>query len=189
MRRDPGKRAHNNENEIENNHMSALNVVKQRDRVVLVTDGACWDVNTGLLRGFPTKVATLPALPAVFATRGNPLATPIWGHLLSNRFQSFDAMVAGIEDAIPDIHRQVKLMCRNQGDTDSPIVIAGWSHERQRPEAYVIRLTEDDAGGTLEETAEGPPAVTLQAPCTEQSYDLAIRAARGIRPLRRGGYG
>jgi hypothetical protein len=27
--------------------MSALNIVKQRDRLVLVTDGAVWDVNKG----------------------------------------------------------------------------------------------------------------------------------------------
>jgi hypothetical protein len=49
---------------------------------------------------------------------------------------------------------QVKLACRNQGDTDSPLVIAGWSHDRNRPEAYLIRTTEDAFGATLEETAE-----------------------------------
>jgi hypothetical protein len=67
--------------------MSALNIIKQRDRVVLVTDGAAWDVNTGILRGFPTKQATLPSLPAVFATRGTPLATPVFAHLLGYRFR------------------------------------------------------------------------------------------------------
>jgi hypothetical protein len=29
--------------------MSALNIIKQRDRVVLVTDGAVWDVNAGVV--------------------------------------------------------------------------------------------------------------------------------------------
>jgi hypothetical protein len=30
--------------------MSAINVIRQRDRVVLVTDGAAWDVNAGIVR-------------------------------------------------------------------------------------------------------------------------------------------
>lgn len=132
--------------------MSAINVIRQRDRVVLVTDGAVWDVNAGIIRGFPAKQATLPSLPAVFATRGAPLATPVFAFLLDYRFRSFDALIAGIEAAIPDIHAQVKLTCR--GDTDSPLVIAGWSHDRNRPEAYLIRTTEDAFGATLEETAE-----------------------------------
>ena len=53
--------------------MSALNVVRQKNRVILVTDGAVWDVSTGILDGFPAKQATLPSLPAVLATRGAPL--------------------------------------------------------------------------------------------------------------------
>jgi hypothetical protein len=50
--------------------VSALNVIKQRDRVVVVTDGAVWDVRTGVIAGFPCKQATLPSHPAVLATRG-----------------------------------------------------------------------------------------------------------------------
>jgi hypothetical protein len=57
---------------IESTHMSAINVVRQRDRVVLVTDGAVWDVNAGIVVGFPTKAAAILteiALPATRARR------------------------------------------------------------------------------------------------------------------------
>jgi hypothetical protein len=67
--------------------MSAINVIRQRDRVILVTDGAVWDVNAGIIQGFPAKQATLPSLPAVFATRGAPLATPVFAFLLGYRFR------------------------------------------------------------------------------------------------------
>jgi hypothetical protein len=143
--------------------MSALNVVKQRDRVVLVTDGAVWDVNAGVLQGFPAKQATMPSLPAVFATRGAPLATPVFAHLLGLRFQSFDAMIVGIENELPDIHARVRLLCR--GNVNEPIVIAGWSRERNRPEAYIIRTSEDVSTTTMEgplEEAILPPVYRLQ---------------------------
>jgi len=73
--------------------MSALNIVKQRDRVVLVTDGAVYDMSTGVVQGFPAKQTTMPSLPGVLATRGAPLATPVYAHLLGLRFQSFDALI------------------------------------------------------------------------------------------------
>jgi hypothetical protein len=120
--------------------MSALNIIKQRDRVVLATDGAVYDVGTGALQGFPAKQATMPSLPAVFATRGSPLATPTFAHLLGLRFQSFDDLVARIENELPDVHARVRLLCR--GNVNEPIVIAGWSRERNRPEAYFIRTAE-----------------------------------------------
>jgi hypothetical protein len=63
-----------------------------------------WDVNAGIVVGFPTKAAAIPSWPGVLATRGAPAATPLFAHFLSFRFQSFDAMVLGLEDAIADIH-------------------------------------------------------------------------------------
>jgi hypothetical protein len=63
--------------------MSAINVIRQRDRVVLVTDGAAWDVNAGIVVGFPTKAAAIPSWPGALATRGAPAATPLFAHFLS----------------------------------------------------------------------------------------------------------
>jgi len=105
--------------------MSALNVIRQRDRVVLVTDGAVYDTSTGVVQGFPAKQITLPSLPAVLATRGAPLATPVYGHLLGCRFQSFDELIASIENELPGVHARIKFLCR--GNVNEPIFIAGWS--------------------------------------------------------------
>src|SRR5262245_35068723 len=79
--------------------MSALNVVKQKDRIVVVTDGLTYDGNTGVVRGFQSKQATLPSLPCVIATQGAPLATPLFAHFVGCHFSSFDDLVAGIERA------------------------------------------------------------------------------------------
>jgi hypothetical protein len=150
--------------------MSALNIICQRDRVIMVTDGACWDVNTGIVSGYPCKQATMPVLPAVLATRGSPLATPILAHLLGNKFQTFDALVTGIEGMICGVHKELKSWCRDHGDTDEPVVIAGWSRDRNRPEAYMLSMTEEvSSGETVEETAEiratavRPPPYKLHA--------------------------
>jgi hypothetical protein len=105
--------------------MSALNVIRQRDRVVLVTDGAVYDTSTGVVQGFPAKQITLPSLPAVLATRGAPLATPVYGHLLGCRFQSFDELIASIENELPGVHARIKFLCR--GNVNEPIFIAWWS--------------------------------------------------------------
>ena len=105
--------------------MSALNVIKQRDRVILSTDGAVYDMNTGVVQGFPAKQITLPSLPAVLATRGAPLATPVYGHLLGCSFQSFDELIASIENELPGVHARIKFLCR--GNVNEPIFIAGWS--------------------------------------------------------------
>ena|SRR5215467_2418777 len=117
--------------------MSALNVVKQKDRVVLITDGAVYDVNTGVIRGFPTKAVAVPSWPGVVAVQGTPLACPLFAHHLS-RFQSWDSMVAEAEDNIRAIHEEVRAMCR-QG-ADEPIILAGWSERRNQSEAYTESL-------------------------------------------------
>src|SRR5262249_29358687 len=81
---------------------------------------------------------------------------------LGFRFSSFDDMVAGIEDEIRDIHAQVKATCRN-GYTDGLMAVAGWSHGRNRPEAYVIQTNDDLFCATLEEDAE-TTAQAIQSP-------------------------
>jgi hypothetical protein len=42
--------------------MSAINVIRQRDRVVLFTDGAVWDGNAGIVVGFPNQGGGNPIL-------------------------------------------------------------------------------------------------------------------------------
>ena len=72
-------------------------------------------------------------------------------------------MITSIENELPDVHAQVGLLCR--GNVDEPIFIAGWSHARGRPEAYIIRTAEDISSTTMEEPLEEailPPVYKLQ---------------------------
>jgi len=55
--------------------MSALNVIVQRDRVVVVTDAAAYDANSGIVMGFGVKQAAIASWPGALATRGAALAT------------------------------------------------------------------------------------------------------------------
>jgi hypothetical protein len=68
--------------------MSATNVIKQRDRVVLVTDAAAFDGNTGIIVGFPTKAAAILSWPGVLATRGNQAQHDPCGDDRRDRWQS-----------------------------------------------------------------------------------------------------
>src|SRR5262245_18497962 len=124
--------------------MSALNVVKLRDRVIVVTDAASYSADSGIVMGFGVKQATLPHLPAVIGVRGAPLAVAQYAHFLGFRVQSFDALVAGIEAALPDVTRQVQRLCAahdGRRGVDEPIDIAGWSRARNRPESYTIAVS------------------------------------------------
>jgi hypothetical protein len=117
--------------------VSALNIVVRRDSVLVVTDAVAFDTRSGAVVDFATKAAPIPSWPAVLATRGDPAATPLFASALGGRFKTFDAAVLGVGGAIADIHAQVKGACR--GDTDSPIVLAGWSNDRQSARSLSTR--------------------------------------------------
>jgi len=50
----------------------------RRDGVIVVTDAAAFNVNTGIVVGFPTKAAAIPSWPGALANRGAPAATPLF---------------------------------------------------------------------------------------------------------------
>jgi hypothetical protein len=52
--------------------MSAINLIRQRDRVVLVTDGAVWDVNAGIVVGLPNQGGGNPILARRARDPGQP---------------------------------------------------------------------------------------------------------------------
>lgn len=86
------------------------------------------------------------------------LGIAILAQELSWRFQTFDEVVAGIENALPALVEKY--------DFREPIelVIAGWSAERKKPESYVIETSDDTPDGMAEEAADTallPNAFTL----------------------------
>lgn len=119
--------------------MTAINIVKQRNRVHLVTDAAYWGPD-GRIGCFGAKMFPLPNLPAVIATRG-PLTAPFeFGLRFSVAFTSFDDMVDRIEDELPDIYEAcLQQFAEELGAmANVDLILAGWSAARNRPEAYLI---------------------------------------------------
>jgi hypothetical protein len=70
--------------------MSALNIIKffPSSAVVMVTDAGSFNVDSGELISLGVKQAPVASWPGVVATRGAPLATPLYGHLLGLKFQT-----------------------------------------------------------------------------------------------------
>lgn len=64
--------------------------------------------------------------------RGGAFAITITAQALSWRFQTFDALVSGIESELPSIVKQYGFV------QDVELLIAGWSRARNRPDSYVI---------------------------------------------------
>jgi hypothetical protein len=118
--------------------VTAINVVCQHAHkcIHIVTDAAVYDTN-GIVHSFGPKLFPVPHWPGAVGVRGTAIAVPLLGHELSHRFCSFDALVAGIEGALPE-------MVDHWGLPNAiELIIAGWSTERNQPESYVIETTDD----------------------------------------------
>jgi hypothetical protein len=131
--------------------VTAINICRQADRVVMVTDGASWSAETGAIVSFANKTDVVPHLSAAFAIRGPTLAGPLFSHLLGREFENFDEMIAGIEDALPRMHGLCVPLF--DGHEDIELAIAGWSAERNRAESYMMRTSQRVFGATPQEVA------------------------------------
>lgn len=118
--------------------MTAINIVKQRDRVHVITDAAYWRAD-GTVICFGPKMFPLPNLPAVIATRGPTTALFEFG-LRFSEFKSFDDMVDRIEDVLPGIYDTCLQQFGEQlgAMVNVDLILAGWSAARNKPEAYFI---------------------------------------------------
>lgn len=138
--------------------MSVTNIVCQprHNTLHVMTDGAAYV--DAVLTSIGNKIHTIPNWPGVVTGRGTAVAAPVVAWELSQRFGSFDAVVDGIEGELPDIMRMYNL-----SDKTIELSIAGWSTERQRPEAYVIVTTDELPTNFTEATRHLiPPAMTLK---------------------------
>jgi hypothetical protein len=119
--------------------MTATNVLclKQRREVRLTTDGAVYDMPSGIVRGIGTKVFPIAHWPGVVTGRGTSIAVVVLGQELSWRFDTFDDAVEGAESLLPGLVENYRI----RGAVE--LVIAGWSTRAQEPQAYVIETTDD----------------------------------------------
>lgn len=123
--------------------MSAINIIKTEASIYLATDTAAWNAN-GIVTHFVPKSFVLPTFPAVIATRGSAIAPLLIGWALSSRFQDFDEMVAGIEDAMPEIYDGISA---DMNGTGFDLILAGFSSARSAAEVYYMTtFTLEDRG-------------------------------------------
>lgn len=123
--------------------MTAINIVRQEKAVHIISDGA-WYAPDGFMKGFATKVFPLPNMPAVIAVRGSEIWLGMLGVLLGRHFETFDDLVAGIEDVLPSIYEQFTDIAVASGSPDFELYIAGISKARGRSESYLIVSNESE---------------------------------------------
>ncbi|MGD9923919.1 MAG: hypothetical protein AB7V13_21130 [Pseudorhodoplanes sp.] len=143
--------------------MSAVNVIVQRDRACIVSDGAKYDA-AGILKAIGPKCVSLPHLPALIASRGACEALPILQYHATWRFPTFDHLIAGIEVTVAEIMETY--------DFDSGIspeqqfTFVGWSEARGRFAAFGM-VTHDITDGVrqfAEDTGGNVAAVLAAVP-------------------------
>jgi hypothetical protein len=124
--------------------MSAVNVVRQRDAVHVISDASVYDLD-GYLQFFMPKTYALPHHPAVIATRGPSRSSDIIGAGVAALFQSYDEMVDGIEAALPDlIDQHQNALGAGRRHTRIDLIMAGWSNRANAPQSHMIQNEAND---------------------------------------------
>ena len=132
--------------------MSTLTVWAKGPRALILNDTAGLD-GDGIVRGWVTKVITVPHLRMAVTTRGAIAALPHITTDLVAEFPTFDAVVEGVPEFLARAHDHLMMRLADQaGCGEIDLGIVGWSTARRRCEAYAL--------STLD--YPGAPAFTLQ---------------------------
>jgi hypothetical protein len=118
--------------------MSAINVIRQRNAVHIISDAAVYD-SDGVVQFFQPKAFSLPHLPAVLASRGPFRAGYLLGSALGAIFATFDDLVDGIEERLPEICEVFEDSLHDGHKDNIELYIVGWSAEREGPETYFLQ--------------------------------------------------
>ena len=121
--------------------MAAINVIRQRQAVHIVSDGAFCDA-TGIVCEIGPNAFALPHLPAALAIRGSSHFMPFLVHRLSREARSFDDMLPKIVPAALEVHGSFPMAFGTLGygtiEPDFDIVAVGWSKARDAPASYLV---------------------------------------------------
>jgi hypothetical protein len=121
--------------------MAAINVIRQRQAVHIVSDGAFCDA-TGIVCEIGPNAFALPHLPAALAIRGSSHFMPFLVHRLSRECRSFDDMLPKIVPAALEVHGSFPMAFGTLGygtiEPDFDIVAVGWSKARDAPASYLV---------------------------------------------------
>lgn len=171
--------------------MTAINLIRQRRRACIMTDGAGYDIN-GVVRAFYQKVATIAHLRAAVAVRGSAVAPMLFAAEFGARFRTFDELVeqgGSVAEAVYDGNFGAITW---SGHVELELFLAGWSESRNRPETYW--LVSDDShsraalGVNAWEFIEAEPFQVAPVPTPEllaaQNFD--VTDIERVDPVRDG---
>ena len=121
--------------------MAAINVIRQRQAVHILSDGAFCDA-TGIVCEIGPNAFALPHLPAALAIRGSTHFMPFLVHRLSRECRSFDDMLGKIVPVALEVHTSFPMAFGTLGygsiEPDFDIVAVGWSKSRGVPASYLV---------------------------------------------------
>jgi hypothetical protein len=121
--------------------MAAINVIRQREAVHIISDGAFCD-NTGIVNEIGPSAFAIPHLPAALAIRGPSHFMPFLVHRLSRECRSFDDLLAKIVRAALEVHTSFPMtfgtLEYGTMQPDFDLVAVGWSKSRKATASYLI---------------------------------------------------
>lgn len=114
--------------------MTAVVIAAQPNRgcIHVATDAAIYNRNDQCVVRFQSKVYPVPNWPGLVTATGNVGAASHFTWWLTERFQTWDALIEGVESALPDIAAKFTY------GLGADIILAGVS-ERRGPEIYSFR--------------------------------------------------
>lgn len=132
--------------------MSTLTAWAKGPRALIINDTAGLDAD-GIVRGWVTKLITVPHLRMAITTRGAVAALPHLATDLVAEFPTFDAVAEDVPGFLARAHDHLMMRLADQaGCGEIDLGIVGWSTARRQCEAYAL--------STLDHP--GWPAFTVQ---------------------------
>lgn len=127
--------------------MTAINTIRQRQAVHIISDGAFFNKD-GILLEIGPNAFPLPHFPAALAIRGATHLMPFLIHRICRDCVSFDELLLKIVSMVLEVHMSFPMMLGTVGfgtvAPDFDLVVAGWSASRSKPESYVVTSQRPD---------------------------------------------
>ena len=121
--------------------MAAINVIRQKQAVHIISDGAFCDAS-GIVREIGPSAFVLPHLPAALAIRGSSHFMPFLVHRLSRECRSLDDLLSKIVSVALEVHISFPMtfgtLEHGTIEPDFDLVVVGWSKARAGPASYLV---------------------------------------------------
>lgn len=139
--------------------MSAILVLRQRDAVHMMTDGAAYE-QSGIMHSVDLKKCfAMPEISAAVACTGPATISGYFGYRLQEVFDSFDDLVATGNERLPGLFQEYADAMRD-GDAFSTLYLIGWHAGAARPAAYAMDMWTDGSSRIKQVLENGAAAGT-----------------------------